>query len=99
MILIDNDVLSQLNRPRPDPSVKAWFAGLRPYEFGIAGVTVFEQFRGIALVRGRNATLAHTLSLWWEGFLATLAPEQLIAAHVDVLREQAELYAHPRAEP
>ncbi|POR39946.1 hypothetical protein [Methylobacterium sp. V23] len=94
--LVDNDILSQLNRTTPIREVVDWFESLQPDEFYLAQITIFEQFRGIELVKQKSTVVAETLRLWWEPFLETVRPENIVASNVEALRIQAQLYAEPK---
>lgn len=50
MILLDTNVLSEIMRARPDPTVKAWFRALPRKEFWTASVVIAELVSGVDLM-------------------------------------------------
>ena len=71
LYLLDTNVLSNLSKPRPSPSVLAWCHRLRPRNWCIAQCTIIEIRRGIKILylkgeRGR----ADALNNWFDELLA-----------------------------
>lgn len=65
--LLDTCILSELRKPRADPKVVAWMAGLRPDETFISVLTVGEIRRGIELHRAKDVQTAGALERWLRG--------------------------------
>lgn len=63
MIVLDTNVLSELMRPRPDPTVESWLADQPGASVFISAITEAELRYGIALLPGgkRQATLSTIL--------------------------------------
>ena len=62
--LIDANVLSEIRRRRPDPSVLDWFAETASSEQHLSVMTVGELRRGAALLRRRDQRAAASLDAW-----------------------------------
>jgi predicted nucleic acid-binding protein len=73
LYLVDTNVLSELRRSRPDPSVTAWLDSVRVAEVHISVITIGEITKGIAKVRrARSAKAiadADALQSWLDGLL------------------------------
>jgi predicted nucleic acid-binding protein len=96
MFLLDNDVISNLRKKRePNPAV-VWFRSLAPDGFALAGVTVYEQLIGIEYLKHNVIDRAEELSAWWEGFLATLKPGQVIYPDEAIMRIYAKIFVEPK---
>jgi len=52
MILLDTNVLSELMRPRPEPSVVQWIDAIPEWDLWVSAITVAEIQLGIALLDG-----------------------------------------------
>ncbi len=71
LYLLDTNVLSELSKPRPSPSVLSWCSRLRPRNWCIAQCTVIEIRRGIKFLRLRGEReRADALHDWFEHLLA-----------------------------
>ncbi|TAH66369.1 MAG: hypothetical protein EWM45_11635 [Rhodopseudomonas palustris] len=71
LYLLDTNVLSNLSKTRPSPSVLNWCHRLRPRHWCIAQCTIIEIRRGIKILslKGERAR-ADTLDKWFENLLA-----------------------------
>jgi toxin FitB len=76
-LLLDTNVLSELIRPRPDPSVRSWIALQRPDSLFVSAVTQAEMLLGAALLPAgkRRAALEVALrSMFDEEFAHRVLP-------------------------
>ena len=64
MYLLDTNVVSELRRPRPDPSVLRWLADVPSDQLFLSAVTVGEVQAGIENVRERDPDKASVLEAW-----------------------------------
>ena len=71
--LLDTCVLSELRKPRPNPGVVTWMAGLQPDEAFLSVLTLGEIRRGIELRRAKDQAAARTLERWLLGLEAHYA--------------------------
>ena len=71
--LLDTCVLSELRKPRCNPNVTAWIAGLQPQESFLSVLTLGEIRRGIELQRPKDQTAARSLERWLLGLEAHYA--------------------------
>ena len=71
--LLDTCVLSELRKPRCNPNVTAWVAGLQPQESFLSVLTLGEIRRGIELQRSKDQTAARSLERWLLGLEAHYA--------------------------
>jgi len=63
MILLDTNILSELMRPVPEPSVLHWIDGIKEIDTWISAITVSEIKLGIAILpAGRRKTLFFELA-------------------------------------
>jgi predicted nucleic acid-binding protein len=62
--LLDTNVISDIQRPRPNGGVLAWFGRVKSSELYLSVLTMAEVRRGIELVRPRNAARASALEVW-----------------------------------
>jgi predicted nucleic acid-binding protein len=70
--LLDTNVISELRRPRPDPAVTAWVAGLTGSVFGISAITVGEIQCGIEKLRPADVYRAAAIELWLQALVASI---------------------------
>lgn len=71
LYLLDTNVLSNLSKPRPSPSVVAWCDRLKPRHWCIAQCTVVEIKRGIKHLRLKGERgRADALHEWFENLLS-----------------------------
>ncbi len=71
--LLDTCVLSELRKPKADPGVAAWMAGIQPEEAFLSVLTLGEIRRGIELRRARDSAAARALERWLLGLEAHYA--------------------------
>lgn len=93
-VLLDTNVLSELARPRPTPTVAAWASQLEAVTVSV--VTVDEVFYGLAIKPNPR------IQTWFEAFfdsgcriLDVTAP---IARHAGILRGQLRAGGMPRTQ-
>ena len=79
--LLDTCVLSELRKPRPNPSVVAWMTGLQPDEAFLSVLTLGEIRRGIELRRAKDQAAARALERWLLGLEAHYADRVLPITH------------------
>jgi predicted nucleic acid-binding protein len=75
--LLDTNVVSELRRRRPDPSVVAWMRDAPTAELFLSVLTVGELRRGVEGLRRRDGYTAHTLDEWLAGLL-TVYSERIV---------------------
>lgn len=88
MYLLDTNVVSELRRPRPHPSVTGWIAEVPGEQIFLSSVTVGEIQAGIENVRDRDPRKAHELERWLDAVLDSHAVLPMDAA---AFREWARL--------
>jgi len=71
--LLDTCVVSELRRPRCDPGVTTWMAGIQPDEAFLSVLTLGEIRRGIELHRLKDPRAAGALERWLLGLEAHYA--------------------------
>ena len=71
--LLDTCVLSELRKPKANPGVVAWMAGLQPDEAFLSVLTLGEIRRGIELRRAKDPAAARALERWLLGLEAHYA--------------------------
>lgn len=62
--LLDTNVVSELRRPRPRPSVVAWFDPIPQEQAFISALVVGEIRKGIALLQRRDVEQATRFAAW-----------------------------------
>lgn len=62
--LLDTNVLSEVRKPRPHPSVAAWFARVRAEDLFLSVLVVGEIQQGVARLRSRDPARAATYETW-----------------------------------
>lgn len=65
--LLDTNVVSELERRRPNVGVLRWFDRVRPGDLHLSVLTIGQIRRGIERVRPRNPTRAAGLETWLAG--------------------------------
>lgn len=88
MYLLDTDVVSELRRPRPHPSVTRWMADIPSDQLFLSSVSVGEIQVGIENVRERNPRKAYELEVWLDAVVASRA---VLPMDVAAFREWARL--------
>lgn len=71
MYLLDTNVVSELRRPRPHPSVVQWISEIPPDQLFLSAVTIGEIQAGIENVRDRNPQKARVLEGWLEDVVSS----------------------------
>lgn len=66
-VLLDEGVLSELSRPRPDVQVTAYLDTLPLQQTFISTITIAEIERGIVKLQWQDARRAQNLRTWLEG--------------------------------
>ena len=64
MYLLDTNVVSELRRPRPQPSVLSWISDAPEEQLFISAVTVGEIQAGIEITREQDVAKAAELEVW-----------------------------------
>ena len=85
MIVLDTNVVSELMRKRPDPSVEKWIAATARSELAITSITVAELLYGIRLLpdgRRRRGLEEGWLALAARGFGGIVLPFDAEAADI-----------------
>lgn len=99
MILLDTNVLSELMRPAPDPSVAAWVASHPATALATSTVTQSEILHGIARLpagRRREALQRTAAAMFEEEFGDRVLPFDAAAApHYAILRSTRERAGRP----
>ncbi|APH70809.1 type II toxin-antitoxin system VapC family toxin [Aquibium oceanicum] len=67
MIVLDTNILSELQKPKPDSGVRSWFASVAAREIRLCGPVVMEQAYGAELFRVRTGSTRYS-----EAFRRTL---------------------------
>ena len=88
MYLLDTNVVSELRRPNPNPSVVRWIAGVPGDQLFVSAVTVGEIQAGIEITREQDAAKAAELEAWLDQVLASYSVLPMDAA---TFREWARL--------
>lgn len=66
MYLLDTNVVSELRRPRPHPSVLRWIRGVPSERLHLSAVTIGEIQAGIEITRATDSDKAQELETWLE---------------------------------
>lgn len=90
MYLLDTMVLSELRRPRRDPSLVRWLEEVRPTDVYLSVVTIGEVEKGIAEQQRLDPAFAHRLADWLDGVLRYYAT-RILAIDVRVARRWGRL--------
>jgi predicted nucleic acid-binding protein len=83
-VLLDTNVLSELLRAAPHPSVLAWFAAQAPESLFVSAVTEAEMLLGVRLLPAgkRRSTLEAAMrAMFAEDFAGRILPFDSAAAH------------------
>lgn len=62
--LLDTNVVSELNKPRPHPRVLVWMEAHQNEAMYISALTLGEIRKGIAMLEARNSAHAHPIAEW-----------------------------------
>lgn len=95
MFLLDTNVVSELMRPKPEPSVEAWVAGRPPKDLFLSAVSEAELRYGAAILpKGRRrATLFSDI----EGMLQRAFGDRVLPFDREAARTYGEIGAMRRA--
>ncbi|MGH8227003.1 MAG: PIN domain-containing protein [Steroidobacteraceae bacterium] len=77
MFILDTDVISNLRKKRPHPSLTRWIGEIGWQELATTALTVMEIQIGIERARRSDATIADTVQKWLSGLLHVGRPEVL----------------------
>lgn len=89
MYLLDTNIVSELRRTRPHPSVVEWVQGTRSGDMFLSAVTIGEIQAGIEITREQDAVKADELEAWLAQQL--LGSFDILAMDADAWREWARL--------
>ena len=62
--LLDTNVVSELQKPRPHGAVVAWLSELREEQIFVSAVTIGELQAGVERVRGQDPSKAQAIEAW-----------------------------------
>jgi toxin FitB len=82
VFLIDTNVVSELRKPRPHPSVVAWLQAVPERNLFLSAVTIGELQRGVEITRRQDVAKAAEIESW----------VQLIAESWNVLPMDARVF-------
>ncbi len=95
MYLLDTNVVSELRRPRPHPSVATWIADVPGERIFLSSVTIGEIQTGVENIRDRDPRKAYQLEIWLD---AVLDAHAVLPMDAVSFRECARLkHGRPRA--
>ena len=94
MYLLDTNIVSELRRPNPHPSVVGWIRGVSVEHLYLSAVTIGEIQAGIELTREQDVSKAEELEVWLNQVLATYS---VLAVDAAAFREWAKLM-HRRSD-
>ena len=83
--LVDTNVLSELQKPRPDPNAQTWFKSVPPNDVHVSVITLGEIERGIEKVRATDPAYASALSGWLQTILDNYA-DRIVDVDVSIAR-------------
>ena len=89
MYLLDTNVISELRRPRPSPSVVGWLATVPAEHLFISALTIGEIQAGIEITRGQDLAKAEELERWLNE--QVLGGYDILAMDAVAFREWARL--------
>jgi len=86
--LLDNNVVSELRKPRPHGAVVAWRRSIPLHQLAVPGVVVAEIQDGIEITRLQDAARADELESWLDGVMSYYT---ILPADGTIYREWARL--------
>ena len=89
MYLLDTNIVSELRRPRPHPSVVSWLNGIPAHQLFVSALTIGEIQAGIEITRDQNPAKARELEAWLHG--QVLQGQSILALDAVVFQEWARL--------
>lgn len=94
MFILDTDVLSELRRGRPNPSLMLWLGNVGDAEVASTAITVMEIRRGIETARRGSPAVADAVEEWLGGVLESGVPE-ILPLDVPAAQVLGHMYANP----
>lgn len=95
--LVGTNVLSELQKPRPEPNAQAWFKSVPPNDVHVSVITLGEIERGIEKVRAADPEYASALSGWLQTVLDGYA-DRIVDVDVSIARRWGVLgHSHAHA--
>lgn len=88
--LLDTNVVSELRRKRPDPSVLRWYDGVRSDELFLSVLVVGELRRGVELLRRKDHDAAEAIDAWL-GELSTRFRDRILPVSQEVADQWGRL--------
>ena len=95
MYLLDTNVVSELRRPRPHPSVLRWIESVPAEQLYLSAVTIGEIQAGIEFTREQDPVRAAELEGWLDG--QVVGGFDILAVDAAAFREWARLM-HRRSD-
>lgn len=77
MLILDTDIVSNLRRKRPHPSLARWIGGVGWDELRTTAFTVMEIQIGIERARRTDPAVADTVAGWLDGLISAGQPQVL----------------------
>ncbi len=90
IFLVDTNVVSELRKPAPHPSVRAWAASVRGADLFLSVLTVGEIRQGIERLRPRDRRRADVLEQWL-GALRRDYADRIVPISMEVAEEWGRL--------
>ena len=95
MYLLDTNIVSELRRPRPHPSVFGWITGIPAEHLFISALTIGEIQAGIEITRDQDPAKEAQLEAWLDE--QVLGGYDILAMDAAAFREWARLM-HRRSD-
>ena len=95
MYLLDTNIVSELRRPRPHPSVLGWIAGVPAEHLFVSALTIGKIQAGIEITRRQDPAKAAELEAWLDD--QVLGGYDILAMDAAAFREWARLM-HRRSD-
>ena len=92
MYLLDTNIVSELRRPRPHPSVVGWIATVPAEYLFLSALTIGEIQAGIEITRGQDPAKAAVIEAWLEE--QVLGEYDILPMDFAAFREWARLMHH-----
>ena len=94
MFVLDTDVISNLRKKKPHPTLAAWMGEVGWQELATTSVTIMEVQIGIERARRSDAATAQSVQQWLEGLLEVGRP-QVLPLHTDAALLLGRMYETP----
>ncbi len=91
LYLLDTNVISELRRSRPHPSVLAWLTGVADTDLYLSAVTIGELQAGVEITRDQDPGKAAEIEAWVEHIALTY---NVLAMDARAFRRWAKLLHH-----